>query len=137
MEAGLRSLVIVAAALALGGAVALAANCGVRAGATVILTSDPADPDVMVWDTRERLQAWVAGHWSSSREVMTHTLIARPGTHAQVVACLGGESRPKLSEAVRDLIGIRIISGPLRGRYGWVIASDVHPTALRAVRAPR
>ncbi len=117
---------MLAAALAFAGAIAYAAECGVRAGTAVTLTSNPADPDVMVWDSRERLVAWVAGHWNSSREVMAHTLIASPGTQALVVHCVGAEARPRSPELTRDVIAVRITSGPLRGRYGWVIASDVH-----------
>ena len=101
-----------------------AAECGVRKGENVTLLSDPSDPDVIVWDSRERLTSYTAGRWNSSREVMAHTLIAGPGTHALVTDCTPADTR--------DAIGIRIVSGPLKGKYGWVISSDVHTAFHRA-----
>jgi hypothetical protein len=114
-----------------------AASCTTNVGARVMLQSDPADPDVMIWDTRERLAAYVEGRWSSSREVMEHTVLAGPGTHAEVVACYHSIAHQKVGGAVRDAIGIRLTSGPFRGHYGWVISSDVHPPLLHSAGTPR
>ena len=108
-----------------------AASCDANVGAAVTLKAEPADPDVMVWDSRERLVAYVEGHWSSSREVMSHTFIARPGTGAQVIACIRGIAHPR-SDAERDAIGLRLTSGPFRGHYGWVLSSDVHLSVHQA-----
>jgi hypothetical protein len=104
-----------------------AATCAPTVGSPVMLRSAPADPDVIVWDSRERLVAYVEGRWNSSREVMAHTVIAGPGTQAQVVACYLGIAHPKYGDAERDAIGVKLMSGPFRGHYGWVISSDVHP----------
>ena len=57
---------------------------------------------------------------------MTHTVLAGPGTRAQVVACYAGIARPKYGNVERNAIGVRLTSGPFRGHYGWVISSDVH-----------
>jgi hypothetical protein len=103
-----------------------AAGCLPTVGAPVLLKSDPADPDVIVWDSRERLVAYVEGRWNSSAEVITHTVLAEPGTRAQVVACYPGIARPKYGDVQRDAIGVRLTSGQFRGHYGWVISSDVH-----------
>jgi hypothetical protein len=103
-----------------------AAACIPTVGAPVMLKSDPADPDVIVWDSRERLVAYVEGHWNSSQEVMTHTVLAEPGTHAQVVACYPGIARLKYGNGQRNAVGVRLTSGAFRGHYGWVISSDVH-----------
>jgi hypothetical protein len=107
-------------------ALVYAAGCVPTVGSPVMLRSDPADPDVIVWDSRERLVAYVEGRWNSSREVMAHTVLAGPGTHAQVVACNQGVALPKNGDVQRDAIGIKLMSGPFRGHYGWVISSDVH-----------
>jgi hypothetical protein len=117
-----------AALVALGTAIGYAAECGTRKGTPVTLASDLADPDVFVWDSRERLVAYVGGHWSSSREVMAHTVIADRGTRAQVTDCVPGIAHVKIADVERDAIGIKIMSGPLSGRYGWVVSSDVHLT---------
>jgi hypothetical protein len=107
-------------------ALVYAGGCIPSLGAPVMLKSDPADPDVIVWDSRERLVAYVEGHWNSSREVMTHTVIADAGTHAQVVACYPGLAHLKYGYVERSAIGVRLTSGTFRGHYGWVISSDVH-----------
>jgi len=107
-------------------ALVYAAGCVPGVGSPVMLRSDPADPDVIVWDSRERLVAYVEGRWNSSREVMAHTVLAGPGTHAQVVACSQGVALPKNGDVQRDAIGIKLMSGPFRGHYGWVISTDVH-----------
>jgi len=107
-------------------ALVYAAGCIPTVGAPVMLRSDPADPDVIVWDSRERLVAYVEGHWNSSQEVLTHTVLAVPGTHAQVVACYPGIARLKYGNGQRNAVGVRLTSGPFRGHYGWVISSDVH-----------
>jgi hypothetical protein len=112
--------------VALGTALCYAAECGAGKGAPVTLASDPGDPDVIVWDSRDRLVAYVAGRWTSSRDVMAHTVIAGPGTRAQVTDCIRGIAHVKIADVDRDAIGVKIMSGPFRGRYGWVVSSDVH-----------
>ena len=108
-------------------ALVYAAGCIPSVGSPVMLKSDPADPDVIVWDSRERLVAYVEGRWNSSREVMAHTVLAGAGTQAQIVACHPGAAHPSEGDGEQGAIGVKLVSGPFRGHYGWVISSDVHP----------
>lgn len=121
-----RGLGLLAVLIVFSAALCFAAECGLRAGTPVTLASNPNDPDVIVWDSRERLVAYAAGRWNSAHDVMAHTKIAGPGTRARVIACFAGAAHLKLADIDRDAIGVRIMSGPLRGRYGWVVSSDVH-----------
>jgi|SRR5579871_4222564 len=108
-------------------AVRAAAACSVSVGGPVVLESDAVDPDVFVWDSRERLVDYAAGHWGSTREIFAHTMLAKPGTRAKVIACYPGVAHPKFSAVAEDAIGVRIVGGPFNHRYGWVLSSDLHP----------
>ena len=110
-----------------------AAGCAMAPGSGAMLASDAIDPDVFVWDSKERLIEWTGGRWGSSREVLTHTTLAVPGTRAVVVSCHPGVARRKYSNIDQDAVGIRLISGQYRGRYGWVLSSDAHPVAAKHV----
>lgn len=112
--------------VSLGTALCDAAECGARKGAPVTLASESSDPDVIVWDSRERLVSYVEGRWTSSRDIMAHTVMTGPGTRAQVTDCVQGVAHVKIADVERDAVGIKIMSGPFRGRYGWVVSSDVH-----------
>ena len=104
------------------------ALCTVTPGGRVILESDAVDPDVFLWDSRGRLVDYAAGRWDDTRAIFAHTLLAEPGTQAQVVACIPAVAHPRFSTGNEDAIGVRIVSGPHRGRYGWVLSSDIHLT---------
>jgi len=108
---------------ALGAAVAA---CNVTQGGRVVLESDAVDPDVFLWDSRSRLVDYAAGQWGNTRAIFNHTLLAQPGTRATVIACVPGVAHPRFSNGDEDAIGVRILSGPYRGRTGWVLSSDVH-----------
>jgi len=99
----------------------------VTSGSRVSLMSDAADPDVFLWDSRQRLIDYSAGQWGDARAIFAHTVLARPGTSAVVVACESGVAHPRYQSGSQDAIGVRIMSGPYRGRSGWVLSSDVHP----------
>ncbi|MEA2688038.1 MAG: hypothetical protein QOD51_645, partial [Candidatus Eremiobacteraeota bacterium] len=83
------------------------------------------DPDVFVWDAKQRVVDYSHGTWRDSSEVMVHTMLAKPGTHAVVVQCFPGAVHKEGNDP-RDLIGIRLTTGPNKGRYGWVTSDDVH-----------
>jgi hypothetical protein len=120
---------VVAAVLATVCACALPADaslCTLSSGAAVVLRSSDFDPDVLVWDSRQRAIDYVNGSMKSTNEVLTHTVLSKPGTRAIVVACDPGSSKPRYSAAAEDTVGIRITSGPNRGRYGWVSSGDAH-----------
>jgi hypothetical protein len=126
-----RPLVVVRVLGALALLVALsvplqAAPCsGVPVGRAVFLKSGDIDPDVFVWDAKQRVVDYSHGTWRDSSEVMVHTMLAKPGTHAVVVQCFPGAVHKEGNDP-RDLIGIRLTTGPNKGRYGWVTSDDVH-----------
>ena len=103
-----------------------AANCTAPMGVRVVLESDAVDPDVFLWDSRPRLIDYAAGEWSNTRSIFAHTLLAEPGTTATIVACVPGAAHPKFGDGVEDAIGVKIANGPYKGRYGWVLSSDIH-----------
>jgi hypothetical protein len=111
-----------------------AAPCSLATGAAVILRSSDFDPDVLVWDSRQREIEYVSGNIKNAGEVLSHTLLSAPGTRAVVVACDPASSKPRYAPAAEDTIGIKITSGPNRGRYGWVSSDDAHPATTAQVR---
>lgn len=122
MGVTLRCALSVVASLAIAGfaAAAEAPPCSTWPGARVYLASDPADPQVFLWDSRDRLIAYAAGQWGSARAIFAHTMLAEPGTQALAVSCYHDVAKP------RDAIGVKVLNGPFRGRYVWVLSSDVH-----------
>ena len=108
---------------------ALAAPCAAVSGSTIILKSAEIDPDVFVWDSKQRVIDYAAGTWRDTHDVLVHSVLAKPGTHAVVLQCDPGSVKPKYVADALDAIGIRLTSGPNKGRYGWVTSGDVH--ALR------
>jgi hypothetical protein len=109
---------------------ALASPCSVPLGHAVVLKSVDIDPDVFVWDAKQRVVDYAGGHWES-RDVLAHTLLAKPGTRAVIVQCDPGAVRMKFAPEHRDAVGIKLMNGPNKGRYGWVTSEDVHEIARR------
>ncbi|HEX3550616.1 MAG TPA: hypothetical protein VHT53_09575 [Candidatus Elarobacter sp.] len=107
-----------------------AAPCGVPVGHAVFLKSTELDPDVFVWDAKQRVIDYASGHWGDTHDVMVHTVLAKPGTRAVIVQCGAGLVHREGADA-RDAIGIKVVNGPNKGRYGWVTSDDVHEVALR------
>lgn len=106
-----------------------ASTCSLSSGEPVVLRSSDFDPDVLVWDSRQRAIEYVNGNITSTSEVLTHTVLSKSGTHAVVVTCDPGSSKPRYSNLALDTVGIKITSGPNRGRYGWVSSGDAHSGA--------
>jgi hypothetical protein len=104
-----------------------AGPCSLSTGAAVVLRASDFDPDVLVWDSRQREMDYDGGNLKDTAEVLSHTLLSAPGTRAVVVACDPGSSKPRYAPEPEDTIGIKITSGPNRGRYGWVSSGDAHP----------
>ena len=90
-----------------------------------MLKSAEIDPDVFVWDSKQRVVDYAAGAWRSTHEVLVHTVLAKPGTRAMVVQCDGGVVRQKYVSETLDAIGIRLLNGPNNGHYGWVTSQDI------------
>lgn len=105
--------------------------CAVAAGTFVMLRSSDFDPDVLVWDSRRRAIDYVGGNIKSTSDVLTHTVLSKPGTKAVVVACDPGSSKRRFSSVAEDTVGIKITTGPNRGRYGWIASGDAHLIAAR------
>jgi hypothetical protein len=102
------------------------ADCPPGQGQRVVLAADGANPDVFVWDSRERLARYVSGTWSTTRDVMQHTMLVPAGTPAVVTQCRAGDVRVQYQAAPSDVFAVRLIGGPHANRYGWVVGSDVH-----------
>jgi hypothetical protein len=105
-------------------------SCVIATGRHVVLRSSDFDPDVLVWDSRRRAIDYVSGQLKSMSDVLTHTVLSKPGTRAVVVACDPGSSKRRFSSAVEDTVGIKITTGPHRGRYGWIASGDAHGLVL-------
>jgi hypothetical protein len=103
-----------------------AASCSLAVGLHVLLVADGTDPDVFLWDARTRLIDYASGHWGNTKAIFDHTLLVEPGTRAQVVACSPAAVRPKYTAVDEDVLGVKVLSGPFRGRYGWALSSDAH-----------
>lgn len=123
----LRIAVCLLACFGAGISAANAAPCSVAAGGRVMLAADASEPEVFLWDSRTRLVEYVAGHWDSTRAIFAHTELAEPGTQALVVACVAGIAHPNYGPTDEDAVGVKVVSGRHRGRYGWVLSSDIHP----------
>lgn len=89
---------------------------------------------MFLWDSRARLIDYAAGVFDNAKAVMAHTTLAKPGTRGLVTNCENAVVRPKYAEGVYDAVGLKLVTGPYRGHYGWVASEDVH--ALRADRLP-
>lgn len=113
------------AALLAAGAVMAAGRCGSPRGTPVTLFGGVDDPDVLVWDSRSRLAAYAGGTSDTRRFLLPHALLARPGTKAVVIACIAGALHPKFRMDPADAVGVVIVSGAYRGRYGWVSSADL------------
>ena len=120
-----------------GAAGATGANpCSFSPSARVVLYANVYDPDVLVWDNRQRLLDYSAGGWDIAQILLPHALLARAGTRAVVLECDPLAVHPKYRAAPIDALGVKITSGPYRGRYGWVAEDDVRPVTTRAAQAP-
>jgi hypothetical protein len=110
---------------------ALAAPCSVPVGRAIVLKSTDIDPDVFVWDAKQRVVDYAGGFWRDTHDVLSHTMLAKPGTRAVIVQCDPGVVHVKYAAERRDAVGIRLVNGPNKGKYGWVTSEDVHEIAAR------
>lgn len=117
---------IAAAALLLAIGAALASGtCGVGRGSAVTLFGGVDDPDVLVWDSRSRLISYAGGSSDTRRFLLPHAMLNRPGTKAVVQYCVTGIVHPKFHMDAADAVGVLIMSGKYKGRYGWVSSTDL------------
>jgi hypothetical protein len=128
----MKQAAVAAIVLMLASHAAAQAACVASRGERVVLKSNTVDPDVFVWDRKALMISYASGVWPGTRDVLQHTLLTSPGTTAIVAACEVAAIRPSLFPSVQDAVAIRLMSGPYRGRYGWVASNDIHP--LRPAR---
>ena len=81
------------AAVSISALPASASSCSLTAGEPVVLRSSDFDPDVLVWDSRQREIDYVSGNIKNTAEVLTHTVLSKSGT------CRGDRVRPRQLEA--------------------------------------
>jgi hypothetical protein len=113
---------------AAGPAAAAVPSCSLNTGETVMLHASDFDPDVLVWDSKSRAIAYASGGMKDADDVLNHTLLAPPGTRAIVIGCAPDSAHTRYSDVVQDTVGVKIISGTHRGRYGWVTSDDIRST---------
>lgn len=111
-------------------------KCFARHGMHITLFGGVDDPDVLVWDSRDRLVSYGAGSTDTRRFLLPHAMLTRPGTQALVQTCLGGIVHQKFSMDADDAIGVLILSGKYRGRYGWVSSSDIRGKGIPEAAEP-
>lgn len=101
-------------------------TCHATGGMHVTLFGGVDDPDVLVWDSRDRLVSFAGGTSDARKFLLPHALLTRPGTRAVVVSCRAAIVHSKFSMDAEDAVGVLILTGEYRGRYGWVSSSDIH-----------
>ncbi len=119
------ALLFLTLALTFGGTARVYAQCELKAGAHVVLTSEADDPDVLVWDSRFRLRDYNAASFDTSRELLPHARLVSQGTRATVESCVPDFVQLRLQSGSEDAIGVVISSGKYRGMRGWVLGTDL------------
>lgn len=131
----MRKFAACAFALALLAARPVFADCQAKPGTHIVLYGTSDDPDVFIWDSRFRMRAYQSGSFDQAQLLLPHAILAPPGTRAVVSECVRSFVQLKYTTETDDAIGVTIASGPLRGRRGWVLGSDVR--GLVRIPSPR
>jgi len=111
-------------------------QCHAQRGMHVTLFGGVDDPDVLVWDSRARLVNYGAGSTDARRFLLPHAMLTRPGTRAVVQSCVAAIVHQKFSMDADDAVGVMILTGKFRGRYGWVSSSDLRGKGIPEAREP-
>ena len=122
----MREAVIAVLFLLLASPAVALSQCHAARGMQITLFGGVDDPDVLVWDSRDRLVSYAAGSSDSRKFLLPHAILNRPGTRAVVVACRADEVHSKFRMDPEDAVGVLILNGKYRGRYGWVSSYDIH-----------
>lgn len=115
---------VVAVLLALLCALPAAAACQLHARERVVLFGAGDDPGVLLWDSRFRLRAYHAASFDEAQDMIARALLVTAGTRAIVIGCIPQFVQPRYGLTLQDAVDVRILTGPLRGRSGWVLGSD-------------
>ncbi|HKU68988.1 MAG TPA: hypothetical protein VJP85_14540 [Candidatus Baltobacteraceae bacterium] len=132
-RSALLAAALFACAIACAGA---AQQCHATRGMQVTLFGGVDDPDVLVWDSRDRLISFGAGSTDARKFLLPHALLNRPGTRATVQSCIGGVVHSKFRMDADDAIGVLIVTGKYRGRYGWVSSADIRGQGIPEAQEP-
>jgi hypothetical protein len=116
--------------------VARAGGCPMQRYDRVVLFGTSDDPDVLLWDTRIRMRGYVDGSFDEMNALLPHARLLAPGTRAVVDACIGSYVQPSYMKSPDDAIGIFVLTGPLKGRYGWILGSDIRAVIHIVHRKP-
>jgi len=98
----------------------------VTRGTSLVLVSQELDPDVFLWDSSDRLVKYATGDYDVET-VLKHTTLVRAYSRAVAVGCKNASIPPR-SEATPGplyLVGVKVATGRARGRYGWVLSTDI------------
>lgn len=94
-------------------------------GDHVVLYGSSDDPDVFVWDSRFRMRSYQGGSWDQGQALLPHALLAPGGTRASISGCVANFVQSKYAALPDDAVGVVILNGPLKGKIGWVLGSDI------------
>jgi hypothetical protein len=131
----LLALAVILLTLAAAAPATRASACVVTQGDRIVLAGQSLDPDVFVWDSAQRLTSYLEGDYTTEI-VLHHTMLASPGTKAIAVGCKEAAAKPQYAKTSLDLVGVKLVEGPNRGRYGWVVADDVRRPDGKPVTPP-
>lgn len=131
-----RSLLLCALLALLATGVASAGCKSVHRFDRVILYGTSEDPDIFLWDNRTKMRDYVAGSFDQMNRLLPHARLLGPGTRAIVQLCISNYMEPSYMGSPVDAVGVLIVTGPNRGRYGWISASDIRATLGSAKSGP-
>lgn len=100
------------------------AACRIHANEHVVLYGVGDDPGVFLWDSRFRLRAYHAASFDEAQALLPHALLVSGGARAVVISCYANFVQPKYRLFPDDAVDVRVLTGALRGRTGWVIGGD-------------
>jgi hypothetical protein len=106
-----------------------------------VLVSQELDPDVFLWDSADRLVRYASGDYDV-QIVLKHTVLVHAFSKALAVGCRKQVIRPSASgdssgASIIYLIGVRVVSGDARGKYGWVLSADIRGPSGRRLTSQR
>ena len=107
------------------------ADCRMHLHEKVVLLGGMDDPDVFVWDSQFRLAGYQTGTYDVAKALLPHALVIHPGTRAIVIGCVPGFVHPRYRGFTDDALRILMLSGPYRGRSGWVMSQDLRRMHFR------
>ncbi|HEY9086066.1 MAG TPA: hypothetical protein VIN40_09080 [Candidatus Tyrphobacter sp.] len=99
-------------------------GCRMHPGLQVVLYGVGDDPGVFLWDSRFRLRAYHAASFDEAQALLPHALLVGGGTRAVVLSCFTNFVQPKYRLFPDNAVDVRVLTGSLRGRTGWVLGGD-------------